>query len=65
MIKTVIRAENDMVMVFDEKGEQIFEYQGQYEEVKEKILRDTPPQAIFGYFPEHEAELEIVPREEW
>jgi len=31
MIKTVIRCQNDMVMVFDKKGEQIPEYQGQYE----------------------------------
>ena len=39
MIKTVIRSQNSMIMVFDKKGEQIPEYQGQYEDVKEKILR--------------------------
>ena len=65
MIKAAIRCENNMVMVFDEEGEQIPEYQGQYEEVKESILKDASPNAVFGYFPEHEAELEIVPREEW
>ena len=65
MIKAVIRSQNNMVMVFDEKGEQIPEYQGQYEEVKESILKDAPPNAVFGYFPDYETELEIVPREEW
>ena len=65
MIKTVIRAANNMVMVFDEEGEQIPEYQGQYEEVRESILKDAPPNAVFGCFPDYEIELEIVPREEW
>ena len=36
MIKSIIRCPNDMVMVFDEEGEQIPEYQGQYEEIKGK-----------------------------
>jgi len=54
-----------MVMVFDKKGEQIPEYQGQYEEAKEKILKDAPLNAVFGYFPDYETELEIIPREEW
>ena len=35
VIKTAIRFQNDMVMVFDKRGEQIPKYQGQYEEVKE------------------------------
>ena len=65
MIKTVIRAQNGMVMVFDKMGEQIPEYQGQYEEVKESISKDAPPDAVFGYFPDCETELEIVSREEW
>ncbi len=65
MIRTVIRSQNNMVLVFDEQGEQIPEYQGQYEEVKEKILKDAPLNAVFGYFPDYETELEIVPREEW
>ena len=65
MIKTVIRSENNMVMVFDEKGEQIPKYQGQYEAVKEKILKDAPLDTIFGYFPDYEIELQIIPKEEW
>ena len=65
MIKTVIRCPNDMVMVFDEKGEQIPEYQGQYEEVKESVLKDAPLDAVFGYLSNSEPELRKVPREEW
>ncbi len=65
MIKTVIRCSNNMVMVFDKSGEQIPEYQGQYEEVKGKILKDAPLNAVFACFPDYETELQIVPREEW
>jgi hypothetical protein len=65
MIKTVIRCANDMVMVFDKQGEQLPEYQGQYQKVKGKICRDAPPGTIFGYFSDRGTELELVPREEW
>jgi len=65
MIKSVIKTPKNMVIVFDERGEQIPEYQGQYEEVKESILKDTPPDTLFGYFLNYETELEIVPREDW
>ena len=65
MIKTIIRSQNNIVMVFDERGEQIPEYQNQYEEVKETILKDAPLNAVFGYLPDYETELQIVPREKW
>ncbi len=65
MIKTVIRCSNNMVMVFDKKGEQIPEYQGRYEEVKGKILRDAPPEAQFCYLPDYGTELKVIPRKEW
>lgn len=65
MIKTVIRCPDDMVMAFDKEGEQIPEYQGQYEEVKESIFRDAPPNAVFGYLCDYEPELRKVLREEW
>ena len=64
-IKTVIRCPDDMVMVFDEKGEQIPEYQGQYQEVKESILQDAPLNAVFGYLSDYEPELGKVPRDDW
>jgi len=65
MIKTIIRCPNNMVMVFDKKGEQIPEYQGQYREVKESILKDAPLNAVFGYLFDSEPELRKIPREEW
>lgn len=65
MIRSVIKTPNNMVMVFDEYGEQIPEYQGQYEEVKERILKDAPPETIFGYWFDYEADIQTVSREEW
>jgi len=65
MIKSVIRCPNDMVMVFDENEEQIPEYQGQYQEVKERILKDAPPEAVFGHWFDYETDIRTVSREEW
>ena len=65
MIKTAIKCPNGIVMVFDKGGRQVPEYQGQYQEVKEGILKNAPPDAIFGYFLNYESELRAVPREEW
>ena len=65
MIKTVMRFRNNMVMVFDKWGEQIPEYQGQYEKVKESILADALPDTIFALGFTDAGELRKVPREEW
>jgi hypothetical protein len=65
MIKTAIRCPNGMLMVFDEKGRQVLEYQRKYDEVKEKILKDAPPDTLFGYFLDYDSELRVVPKEEW
>ena len=66
MIKSVCKWQDGMVMVFDKKGEQIPEYQGQYENVKESILKDAPPDAVFSHGFWDEAELlKVVSREEW
>lgn len=65
MIKTAIRFQNNMVVVFDRKGEQIPEYQGQYEEVKERIQKDAPPDAVFAHGFTDSGELQKVSREEW
>ena len=62
MIKGVIKTEKGFVIVFDEKGEQLPEYQGQYEEVKDKILRDAPPEATFCHVA---TSLKAVLREGW
>lgn len=65
MIKTIIRLKDDMVMVFDTEGEQIPEYQGKYENVKESILRDAPPDAVFTHWFGYSAEPATIYREEW
>ena len=65
MIKTVVRFPNDMVMVFDEKGEQIPKYQGPYEEVRDEILRDASPDAIFGQTINSRGETHLKMREKW
>ncbi|MFQ5996951.1 MAG: hypothetical protein ACE5KP_04935 [Dehalococcoidales bacterium] len=65
MIRTIIRLKNDMVMVLDVEGEQVPEYQGQYEDVKGSILRDAPPDAVFTHWFGYDAEPEIIYREGW
>ena len=65
VIKNVIRAEGNLVMIFDEAGEQVTEYQGKYEDVKENILKDAPTDTIFAHWFECDAEPETVLREEW
>lgn len=65
MIKTVIRLKNNMVMVFNAEGEQIPEYQGQYEDVKERILKDAATGTVFNYWFSHALEPEAVPGKNW
>ncbi|MFC2007733.1 hypothetical protein ACFLVB_03970 [Chloroflexota bacterium] len=65
MIKSIIRLQNDMVMVFDEKGEQVPEYQGQYEAVKKSIVKKAPPDAVFACWFEYAMEAEVISRENW
>ncbi len=64
MIKTVIRLMDNMVIVFDRRGQQIPKYQRKYEEVGEKILRDAPPDAVFTHALAS-GEFQIVSKEEW
>ncbi|MFC2015283.1 hypothetical protein ACFLUP_04775 [Chloroflexota bacterium] len=65
MIKTVIRCPDNMVMVFDENGEQIPLYQGQYKDVRRDILIYAPPTTIFLYPSDKTPELREVPIKEW
>ncbi|MBA7712669.1 hypothetical protein ES703_121652 [subsurface metagenome] len=65
MIKTAFRFKNNMVVVFDERGKQIPEYQGQYQDVKESILKDAPPDAVFSHGFGTNFDLKVVPRDEW
>jgi len=54
-----------MVLVFDQDDEQITEYQGWYQEVRELILKNAPPDALFGYWFDYEGDVTTIPREEW
>ena len=65
MIKTIIKLQNDMVMVFDEDGEQVPEHQGCYEAVREELLRDTPGDAVFSHWFDGMIEPQSVRREDW
>jgi len=65
VINRVLKAQNGMVLVFDNKGEQIPEYQGQYNKIKPRILEDAPPGTVFSHALDGKAELRIVSREEW
>ena len=65
LIKSIIRLQNGMVLVFDERGEQIPKYQGQYEKAKPHILEDAPQSAVFSYVFDYESELTTLPREKW
>jgi hypothetical protein len=65
MIKTVIRVQNGMVMVFDERGEQMPEYQGRYDEVREMILANAAAGSVFNHWFGVSPEPERVPARFW
>ena len=65
MIKTVIKAPNDMVIAFDEQGNQITEYQGRYEEVKGKIMADIGTESAFVHWFGVSLAPEAVSRINW
>ncbi len=64
MIDNAVKFSNGIVLCFDENGEQMPEYQGRYEEVKDKILADAPQSARFFRAVWMVSSGEI-PREEW
>ena len=65
VIESVYRLKNDTVMVFDAEGEQVPEYQGQYEDVKERILREVPSDAVLSHWFDSAIEPEVVTKENW
>ena len=65
VIKTIIKSQSNMVMVFDSRGSQIPEYQGQYLDIKDRILRDAPQKAVFLYWPDYTEKPVIITKEEW
>jgi len=65
MIKTVIRLRNDMVIVLNEDGEQMPEYQGYYDVVKKKILNDAPAGSVFNHWFGHSDKPDVVSGKAW
>jgi len=65
MIKTVIRLRNNMVMVFDARGEQLPAYQGQYDDIREKILRDASRGTVFNHWFGHAPQPRPVAVKDW
>lgn len=48
-IASVILWGNGMVMVFDQRGEQMPDYQGRLPNVRDAILRDATPETVFEH----------------
>ena len=65
MIKTVIRLKNNMVMVFDEEGEQIPGLQGYYQDVREQILVNASGGTAFNHWFDISPEPEAVLPQAW
>jgi hypothetical protein len=65
MIKTVIRIKNEMVMVFDENGDELPEYQGYYYDVKDRILADAQVNSVFKHWFGHSLKPAAVRLEIW
>ena len=65
MIKTVIRVENNMVMVFDENGEEMPEYQGYYDAVRYRIVADAPADSVFNHWFGHSLKPHVVEPNIW
>jgi hypothetical protein len=65
LIKTVIRLNNNFVMVFDENGDQVSEYQGSYNNVKYRILSDVSPDTQYIHWYDAVADPKKVSLENW
>jgi hypothetical protein len=65
MIQKIIRLKNDMVMVFDEEGEQMPEYQGPYDDVRDRIMADAPGGAVFNHWFGYSFKSEKVAPKSW
>lgn len=65
MIQKIIRLKNDTVMVFDEEGEQMPEYQGRYDDVRDRIMADAPAGAVFNHWFGYSFKSEEVAPKSW
>lgn len=66
MIKEAILFENEMVMVFDENGEQIPEYQGRHSKVVAKVILNSTDKTVFKFAKWKESVVLVeVSKEQW
>lgn len=65
MIATVIRTGNGMVMVFDEQGCELPEYQGPYDRVKKLVLLNVSRDTVFEHWFGTELAPNVVRALEW
>lgn len=65
MVNTVIRAANNMVIAFDEQGNQMPAYQGKYEDVKKKIIADLGAGAAYIHWFGTSSEPDAVTPVNW
>ncbi len=54
-----------MVIVLNEDGEQMPEYQGYYDVVKKKILNDAPAGSVFNHWFGHSDKPDVVSGKAW
>lgn len=64
MITRVLKTQFSTVVVFDGRGRKLSEYQGNYKDVKEKVLTAAPAETEF--FEENtDGKILPIPREDW
>ena len=61
MIKTVIRLRNNMVLVFDEAGEEMPQYQGDYYTVKNTIMSAAFEGVVFKHWFGYRPKPRVLP----
>lgn len=49
MVTVVIRFQDDSVVAFDAWGQRLPRYQGRYEDVRERLLAEASPEAVFAH----------------
>lgn len=64
MIKEAVLFDNEMVIVFDENGQQIPEYQGRHSQVVTKIIQDSTDKTIFKFATWGQFAIEVS-KERW
>ena len=64
MINSVIKTQFGTVIVFDRRGCQIPKYQGEYQKVKDAVLKNAPAGAMFSQ-EAADGKIQFVARETW